>query len=141
MIITYRYRVKDKTSAKHLRRMAGAVNYAWNYCCQIQREAESRWRNGANARWPSRFDFVRLMTGSSVELGIHSDTLGAVARQFVDSRDAYRRCPAFRSRQKSNLGWVTLMQPEHSRLTRIMVLCFCSAAFIAFGFPAHSTAG
>ncbi|MBV9533270.1 MAG: hypothetical protein JO283_19945 [Bradyrhizobium sp.] len=28
VIVTYRYRVKDKTSAKHLRRMAGAVNYA-----------------------------------------------------------------------------------------------------------------
>ena len=108
MIITYRYRVKDKTSAKHLRCMAGAVNYAWNYCCQIQREAESRWRNGANARWPSRFDFVRLMTGSSVALGVHSDTLGAVARQFVDWRDAYRRCPAWRSRKKGNLGWVPL---------------------------------
>ena len=51
VIITYRYPVKDKTSAKHLRRMAGAVNYAWNYCCQVQREADSHWRNGANRAW------------------------------------------------------------------------------------------
>jgi len=67
----------------------------------IQCEAEGRWRNGASARRPSRFDFVRLMSGSSVELVIGSDTLGAVARQ-----DADRRCPVWRSRKKSNLGWV-----------------------------------
>jgi putative transposase len=48
------------------------------------------------------------MTGSRVELGIGSDTLGAVARQFVASRDAYRRRPAWRSRKKGNLGWVPL---------------------------------
>ena len=108
MILTYRYRVKDKTSAKHLRRMAGAVNYAWNFCCAVQREAERRWRGGSASRWPSRFDLVRLMTGASVELGVHSDTLGAVARQFVTSRNAARHCPAWRSRKKGNLGWIPL---------------------------------
>lgn len=108
MILTYRYRVKDKTSAKHLRRMAGAVNYAWNFCCATQREAKSRWRSGARGRWPGRFDLVRLMTGASGELGVHSDTIGAVARHFVDARNAYRRCPAWRSRKKGTLGWVPL---------------------------------
>ena len=106
MILTYRYRVKDKTSAKHLRRMAGAVNYAWNFCCATQREAERRRKSGGNARLPSRFDLVRLMTGASAELGVHSDTLGAIARQFVASRDAHRRCPAWRSRKNGALGWV-----------------------------------
>src|SRR4029077_4856531 len=101
MILTYRYRVKDKTSAKHLRRMAGAVNYAWNYCCETQREAQRR-----RARWPSKFDFVRLMTGAAAELGIHSDTLGAVAREFTDSRHDAKRCPKWRSRQRGSLGWV-----------------------------------
>jgi IS605 OrfB family transposase len=112
MIVTHRYRVKDKTSTKHLRRMAGAANYAWNYCCQIQREAQSRWKNGSNRRWPSHFDFVKLMTGAGAELGLHSDTLGAIARQFVDSRNAYRRCPDWRSRKKGNLGWVPLNAPR-----------------------------
>jgi hypothetical protein len=44
VIVTYRYPVKDKTSATQHSRMAGAVNDAWNYCCQIQPEADSRWR-------------------------------------------------------------------------------------------------
>jgi len=106
MILTYRYRVKDKTSAKYLRRMAGAVNYAWNFCCATQREAESRWRAGAVSRWPSRFDLGRLMTGASVDLGIHSDTLAAIARQFAQARNAARHCPAWRSRKKGSLGWI-----------------------------------
>jgi hypothetical protein len=101
MILTYRYRVKDKTSAKFLWRMSGAVNYAWNYCAMTRREAQRRY-----AQWPSHYDFVKLMTGASGELGIHSDTLGAIARQFVDSRKAAKRCPAWRSRKKGSLGWV-----------------------------------
>ena len=111
MIITFRYRVKDKTSAKHLRRMSGAVNYAWNFCCATQREAQRR-----QARWPSRFDFVRLMTGAGAELGIHSDTLGAIARQFVDSRNAAKHCPAWRSRKKGSLGWVPFNAPRAFRI-------------------------
>ena len=106
MIITYRYRVKDKTSAKHLRSMAGAVNFAWNYCCQIQRSAEDRWRAGMRSYRPAHFDLSKLMTGASAELGIHSDTLSAVARQFVDSRNTARLCPRFRSRKRGTLGWV-----------------------------------
>jgi putative transposase len=46
------------------------------------------------------------MTGAGAELGIHSDTLGGIARQFVDSRNAAKRCPAWRSRKKGSLGWV-----------------------------------
>jgi putative transposase len=111
VIITFRYRVKDKTSAKHLRRMSGAVNFAWNYCCATQREATRR-----QARWPSRFDLVRLMTGGSSELEIHSDTLGAVARQFVDSRNAAQHCPAWRSRKKGALGWVPFNAPRAFRI-------------------------
>lgn len=114
MILTYRYRVKDKTSAKHLRRMAGAVNFAWNHCCAIQREAQRR-----QARWPSRFDLVRLMTGASAELGVHSDTLGAIARQFADSRRAARHCPIWRSRKRGTLGWVPFNAPRAFRIDEV----------------------
>jgi len=107
MILTYRYRVKDKTSAKHLRRMAGAVNYAWNYCCETQREAQRR-----RAKWPSKFDLIKLMTGSSRELGIMSDTLNAVAWSFVDSRNTAGYCPRWRSRRHGNLGWVPFNAPR-----------------------------
>jgi putative transposase len=116
LILTSRYRVKDKTSATHLRRMAGAVNFAWNFCCATQREAERRWRAGAKTSRPSRFDFVRLMTGASGELGIHSDTLGGIARQFVDSRDAHWQCPRWRSRKRGTLGGVPFNAPRAFRI-------------------------
>lgn len=31
-MLTYRYRVKDATTEKHLQRMAWAVNRVWNFC-------------------------------------------------------------------------------------------------------------
>lgn len=106
--LTYKYRVKDATSGKHLARHARACNQVWNYCCQIQREAQSRWRAGRAVSWPTRFDLSKLTTGSSAELGLHSDTISEVCRQFVVSRDAHKRCPRFRSSygRQVSLGWV-----------------------------------
>lgn len=46
MILTYKYRIKDGTVGKHLDRHSRACNLVWNYCCQIQREAQSRWKAG-----------------------------------------------------------------------------------------------
>jgi hypothetical protein len=80
------------------------------------------------------------MTGMRVALGIHSDTLGAVARQFVNSRDASRRCPAWRSRQKGNLGWVPLIAARAFQIDQDHGAVVLLGRFIAFGFPAHSTA-
>jgi putative transposase len=111
VILTYRYRIKDKTSAKHLRRMAGAVNYVWNFCCATQREAQRR-----HAKWPSRFDLDKLMAGASIELGIHSDALGAISRQFADSRFAAKHCPAWRSRKNGNLGWIPFRSSRAFRI-------------------------
>ena len=39
--MTYRYRIKDATTGKHLERLANAVNYVWNYCNEISLEALS----------------------------------------------------------------------------------------------------
>ena len=35
-MLTYKYRIKDSTSQKHLWRMAGAVNLVWNYCNDLR---------------------------------------------------------------------------------------------------------
>jgi putative transposase len=108
MILTYRYRIKDGTVGKHLDRHCRAVNYVWNYCCQIQREAQSRWKNGGAAKWPSAFDLIKLCTGAAAELGLHSDTVQTICRQFAVSRSAKRRCPKFRASggPKRSLGWI-----------------------------------
>jgi putative transposase len=106
MLLTYRYRVKDGSTRRHLRRHAGAVNYVWNYLCQIQRQAQLRRYGDCRVRWPSAFDLIKLTTGCAADLGLHSDTVAGICRQFVASRDAVRRCPRWRSAKKGALGWI-----------------------------------
>lgn len=106
MLLTYRYRVKDATARRYLRRHAGAVNYVWNYLCQIQRQTQLRCYGDRRVRWPSAFDLIKLTTGCAADLGLHSDTVAGVCRQFVASRDAFRKCPRWRSAKKGSLGWI-----------------------------------
>lgn len=108
LILTYKYRVKDATVGKYLNRHSRAVNCVWNFCCQTQREAEKRWKAGHNAKWLTAFDLIKLCTGCAADIGLHSDTVSAICRQFIVSRDAKRRCPRFRASRgpKRALGWI-----------------------------------
>jgi IS605 OrfB family transposase len=99
MILTYRYRIKDATTGKHLDVLSRSVNRVWNYCGEVH-EASRR----HNKRWPSAFDMIKLTTGSGAMLGLHSDTVQAVCKQFVSSRNLHRRRPRWRG--KKSLGWV-----------------------------------
>jgi transposase len=103
-ILTFRYRVKDSASRKHLRRMALAVNNVWNWCSGAQDHARKH-----NARWPNFVKLCAGLSGSSKEgLGIGSDVFQAVARQWCASRDKAKRRPRWRSSvgKKRSLGWV-----------------------------------
>lgn len=102
-ILTYRYRVKDATTGKRLARMSVAVNQVWNYCGGIQNDSRR-----LNRRWPTGFDLIGLTTGCTKELGLHSDTVQAVCRQFAASRDKIKRKPRWRVSHGSrrSLGWV-----------------------------------
>jgi putative transposase len=99
VFLTYRYRVKDATTAKYLCAHARAVNYVWNFCGETQ-EAARRYERP----WPSAFDLNKLTAGSSVLLGLHSHTVQAVCKQFVVNRDAAARRPRWRG--KRSLGWI-----------------------------------
>jgi transposase len=102
-LLTFRYRVKDATSGKRLDAMTRAVNQVWNYCGGIQNDSRR-----LNRRWPSSFDLIKLTSGSSKELGLHSDTVQAVCKQFAVSRDKAKRKPRWRVSlgAKRSLGWV-----------------------------------
>ena len=106
-ILTFKFRVKDATAGKHLGRLAVASNQVWNFCCATQREAERRRSAGLNCRWPTAFDLIKLCTGTAADLGLHSDTMSAICRQFAKSRDQHRKCPRFRASfgAKRALGW------------------------------------
>lgn len=108
VILTYRYRVKDASgpTRRALRTQARAVNFLWNYCCRIDREAQRRWKAGKAVRRPRAFDLATLCRGVTKELGIHSDTVDAVCRKFVGARDAcFPKTPSLRSFKK-NLDFV-----------------------------------
>lgn len=100
MILTYRYRIKETGGAmRELERQARAVNFVWNFCGETQ-EASRRF----NRCWPSGFDLIGLTYGSSRELGLHSDTVQAICKQFAISRDAHKRRPRWRGHK--SLGWI-----------------------------------
>ena len=99
MVLTYRYRIKD-ANRRHLQRQAWAVNQVWNYCGETQNAARRH-----NKRSPSGFDLINLTLGSSKLLGLHSDTVQAVCKQFAISRDTCGKRPRWRSRRA--LGWVS----------------------------------
>ena len=62
-MLTFRYRVKDATSGKHLTRIAWAVNDVWNYCNEVSLLA---WRR--EKRFLSAFELINLTAGAGHEL-------------------------------------------------------------------------
>lgn len=99
MYLTHRYRLKDSSTRNELLRQAMAVNFVWNFCCDAQRHA-MKW----NLRWPSKFDLMKLTSGSSGELGIHSYTIEAVCERFTRARRSIRRTPRYRGAKA--LPWI-----------------------------------
>lgn len=109
VILTYKYRLKDKSAVKRLRLQAIGCNQVWNYCVSQQRDVHARYRAGEKPRrWATHFDFHNLTKGVGVELGIHQQTVSRVCAQFVNSRDKTKRIPRFRSSFGSRraLGWI-----------------------------------
>lgn len=106
--VTYKFRVKDSSAKRWLKRHAIACNQVWNFCVATQREAQRRWNGGKTGRWPSAYDLGHLTAGSSAELETLADTIEQVCKQFVVSRNAQGKCPKFRSSfgRRRSLGWV-----------------------------------
>ena len=74
-------------------------NFVWNFYDETQ-EASRR----HNKRWPTGFDLINVTGGSSRELGLHSDTVQAVCKEFAARRDKIHRRPRWRG--KKSLEWV-----------------------------------
>ena len=105
MILTYRYRIKDRSAKKTLRKHARACNVVWNYCNAAQRDIEDRYRAGAAPRkWPSHFDLQRMTKGTSKEFSVHAQTIGSVCEQYARSRDKAKHSLRFRGFRAR--GWI-----------------------------------
>lgn len=100
-MLTFRYRIKDATSGKHLQRMAWAVNTVWNFCNEVSMLA---WRR--EKRFLSAFDLINLTAGAGHELGLHSETVSAICQEYAKSRRQAKKIKLhWRSRTRS-LGWI-----------------------------------
>jgi IS605 OrfB family transposase len=98
MILTYKYRIKDRCSRKALIKHAYAANQVWNYCNAFQRDLEARYRAGApKRRWPSAFDLAKLCKGVGKELGIHQQTIACICDKFAIARNKIKHSLRFRS--------------------------------------------
>ena len=100
-VLTYRYRIKDATSGTHLRKMAGAINYVWNYCNEVSLLAFRR-----DKTFLSAFDLHKLTAGTSKDLRLSADTIQQVCSEYVTRRRQFKKIRlAWRSRKRS-LGWI-----------------------------------
>jgi putative transposase len=100
-VLTFRSRIKDATSGKHLLRMAWAVNTVWNFCNET---ALRIWRR--EKRFVSAFELINLTAGAGHELGLHTDTLSEICQEYVRRKKHARKLRLkWRSRKRS-LGWV-----------------------------------
>jgi putative transposase len=88
MVVTFRYRLKDKHAAE-LNRMARQVNVVWNYCNEMQQRLATNGKPRVTRR------NLRLATnGASKILGIHSSAICQVCIKFE------------RALQRGNKGWL-----------------------------------
>lgn len=100
-MLTYRYRIKDSTSGKHLQRMAWAVNRVWNYCNEMSLLA---WRR--EKRFVSAFDLINLTAGAGHELGLHTDTISEICNEYVKKRKQFCKVRLRWRSKKRSLGWI-----------------------------------
>jgi putative transposase len=85
-MLTFRYRIKDASKGKHLQRLAWACNTVWNFCNEVSMLALRR-----DKRFLTAIDLINLTAGSSAELGLHSDTIAEICREYVAKRYASRK--------------------------------------------------
>lgn len=97
---TLKYRVKDKTSGKHLDAAARAVNLVWNHCNGAQQHALKH-----NQRWPDERRLKERTKGAGKLIGIPAQTIQGVCEEYIDRRRGSRKAK-LRWRGKRSLGWV-----------------------------------
>lgn len=100
MIITYKFRLKDK-KLNILSRMSNDVNFVWNYCNDTSIQYLDKF-----SKWLSGYDLGYLTVGCSKELNITAQTIEAVAQEFVVRRTQFKKRKLSWRSSKRSLGWV-----------------------------------
>ena len=115
MLTTWRFRIKDSGSAgRKLGAMARSVNFCWNFFKETQLTALRRRsakiikiQDGSEKVVPnflSAFELSNLAAGAAKDLGLHSQTVQAVAEEYARRRKQFKKL--LRWRGQRSLGWI-----------------------------------
>jgi putative transposase len=99
MLKTYQYRIKDSSSKKILNRLKRSVNFVWNFCNETQKLSLKR------KDFLGKYDFSMLTSGTSKELGLHSQTVQGICEEYSTRVTQFRK-PFLRWRSRRHLGWI-----------------------------------
>src|SRR4030095_11074154 len=100
-MLTYRYRIKDSTSGAHLGRMAGAINYVWNYCNEASLLAFRR-----DKTFLSAYELHKLTAGTSKALRLSANTIQQVCTEYATRRKQFKKLKLKWRSKKRSLGWI-----------------------------------
>jgi len=100
MIITFKYRIKDANSAAKLKKLAGSVNFIWNYCNEVGLTQLDK-----DGKWLSNYDLHKLTAGCTKELNLCSSAVESVCDEFVRKRRQFKK-RKLNWRSKKSLGWI-----------------------------------
>ena len=115
MLTTWRFRIKDSgSSGRKLDAMAKSVNFCWNFFKETQitalRRSSARIMtlpDGSKKAAPnflSAFELSNLAAGAAKDLGLHSQTVQAVAEEYARRRRQFKKLLRWRGR--NSLGWI-----------------------------------
>ena len=126
MYKTLSYRIKDskRSLRSALLKMAGSVNFVWNFCNETQQIAVKR-----GHRWPTNYDLNSLTAGSSKELGISSTTIQAVSLEYVTRRKAFKKPRLHWRSSKKSLGWIPFNNISLQINQEISEATYCGLTF------------
>ncbi|MGP9415950.1 RNA-guided endonuclease InsQ/TnpB family protein [Halomonas sp. AOP7-E1-9] len=100
---TLKVRIKDKHAAQ-LNGMARSVNFVWNYVNELSARAIRE-----RGLFLSAYDIQKYTNGAGKDLGLHSQTLQEVAREYATRRKQFKK-PRLAWRKsggmRRSLGWV-----------------------------------
>ncbi|TKD34425.1 RNA-guided endonuclease InsQ/TnpB family protein [Azotobacter chroococcum] len=100
---TLKVRVRDK-HAPLLRQMARSVNFVWNYLNELSCRALRE-----RGLFLSAYDMDRYTQGSGKALGLHSQTLQEVSREYATRRRQFRKARLNWRKSggvRRSLGWI-----------------------------------
>lgn len=100
---TLKVRVRDK-HAKQLNAMAYSVNFVWNYINELSHRSIAE-----RKKFLSGYDIDKYTKGANKELGLHSQTLQEVSKEYVTRRKQFKKAKLNWRKSggsRRSLGWV-----------------------------------